>query len=125
MSRLTHTREAAAAWWLQTWLAIDQLANAFILGLLAIVMALATAAKQEVAYCDETLSAHCWRAYERGRPWGRLFMPMLDGAFSLWQRDEQGNRVRNHCERAFQSEKARRHLPRAYSETRGEDINGR
>lgn len=117
MSRITHAREALSAWWLQSWLALDQFLNAFVLGLLAVFVALWTATRQEVVYCDETLSAHCWRAYKRNRIWGLLLMPAIDGAFSLWQRDEEGRRVLNHCERAWMKERERRHLPLEYRDS--------
>lgn len=70
-------------------------------------------------YSDETMSAHCWRAYRDGKPWGRLLMPPIDWLFS-WQandpqyRDADGNVITGHCRRAYEKERARDYLPPEY-----------
>lgn len=58
---------------------------------------------------DETLSARAWRLRENKR-WG-AFRALIDVLF-FWQKDEFGRRA--HCEQAFVSEVARRHLPDSY-----------
>lgn len=88
--------------------ALDQLANVL----------LCTIGLQR-AWSDETLSAHCWRAYRDGKPWGRIFMPPIDLLFS-WQavdpsiKDENGVPIKGHCQRAFGKERARDYLPPEY-----------
>jgi hypothetical protein len=34
--------------------------------------------------CDETLSSRAWRMEQEGKPWGRLFRPLIDALF-FWQ----------------------------------------
>jgi hypothetical protein len=73
----------------------------------------------QIGYSDETLSAHCWRVYRDGKPWGRILMPPIDWMFS-WQKadeqytDEEGAVITGHCRRAFMKEKARSYLPPDY-----------
>jgi hypothetical protein len=78
----------------------------------------------QTGYSDETLSAHCWRAYRDDKPWGRILMPPIDWLFS-WQkpdpkyRDEQGNVITGHCRRAYLKEQARDYMPPEYRKTEG------
>lgn len=70
------------------------------------------------AYCDESLSAHCWRSYRDGKVWGKLFMPPIDLLFS-WQKPdpeitEDGVPIEGHCRRAYMKEKMRRYMPPEY-----------
>ena len=70
----------------QVLIAIDQLANTILAG-----------------HADETLSARAYRlSRDRGRHWPRR---VIDAIF-FW--DE------NHCERSYQSERLREHLPFDY-----------
>lgn len=108
-------------WIYQNALGIDQQANAFFLGLFAIVLAVFTGKPQNPAYVDESLSAHAHRAEGRGKRWGLLSRPFIDWLFS-WQKpdptitDDYGNVVQGHCERAYYKEILRRNLPPAYRE---------
>ena len=88
----------------QILIALDQLLNAAIPPFFT------------VSYADETLSARIFRAASRGRIVGSFLMPIVDKVFSLWQRDEQGRRVLNHCEQAYDKERQRRNLPPEYRE---------
>lgn len=70
----------------QVLIALDQLANTLLAG-----------------HADETLSARAYRlSRDRGRHWPRR---VIDAIF-FW--DE------NHCERSYQSERLREHLPFDY-----------
>lgn len=77
----------------------------------------------QVGYSDETLSAHCWRAYRERKVFGRFFMPPIDWLFS-WQKpipeflDETGAAITGHCRRAYCKEKARDYLPPEYREAK-------
>jgi hypothetical protein len=120
--RLNYAKLAATSLGLQFLLWLDQGLNV-LLGLKAIVMALATGKEQAECYADETLSAHAYRSYRAKKLWGRLFMPPIDFVFALWQKPDPeitypGTNVpiTGHCERAFHKEVRRRGLPRAYSE---------
>jgi hypothetical protein len=116
---------ASAAWsalrslLLQALLLIDQAANAILLGLGAVVMAMVTGEGQAPAWGDETLSAHAWRAEQARKPWARLLRPLIDLLF-LWQAplpevNAAAKRiVRGHCERAFWKKRLRLGLPPEY-----------
>ncbi len=78
---------------LQLFLTCDQLLNVLLLG-----------------YADETLSARAWRAYAKGRIFGRIFKPLIDTLFFL---QPQPNAL-GHCYNAFLKEKDRRALPPEY-----------
>jgi len=104
----------------ETFLVIDQLLNAVLLGLAALVMAVVTGNPQNPAYSDETLSAHAWRAEKRDKPWGKFFRPVIDWMF-LWQKPDptiavNGVVVTGHCQRAYLKEKLKRGLPPEYRE---------
>lgn len=55
---------------------------------------------------DETLSAAAWRTEQKGRWLGRIFRPMIDLVFALFEKD--------HCRKSFESERLQRHLPKEY-----------
>lgn len=75
-------------WWLlQILIALDQLANALAGG-----------------WADETLSSRAWRTERKGRAWGRITRPVIDAAALLF-----GDR--DHCSRAFESERLQRQMP--------------
>ena len=57
---------------------------------------------------DETLSAAAWRTEQKGRWLGRVFRPLIDLIFALFEKD--------HCRKSFESERNGRHLPREYVE---------
>lgn len=56
---------------------------------------------------DETLSAAAYRTEQQGKFLGKVFRPVIDFLFSLFEK--------HHCLQAFQSEKDRKHLPAEYS----------
>lgn len=55
---------------------------------------------------DETLSAAAWRTEKKGRLLGQIFRPVIDALFWIIERD--------HCQKAFESEQRRAHLPKEY-----------
>lgn len=55
---------------------------------------------------DETLSAAAWRTEKKGRLLGQIFRPVIDALFWIIERD--------HCQKAFESEQLRAHLPKEY-----------
>ena len=57
---------------------------------------------------DETLSAAAWRTEQEGHIFGRIFRPLIDLLARPWERD--------HCRKAFESERNGRHLPKEYVE---------
>lgn len=57
---------------------------------------------------DETLSAAAWRTEQKGRLLGRVFRPLIDLLFFLFEKD--------HCRKSFESERDGRHLPKEYVE---------
>lgn len=74
---------------LQNFIAVDQLANALLQG-----------------KADETLSSRAYRAELKGRAFGKIFRPVIDGLF-FWQY--------NHCYNAFLEEVNRKQLPSVFS----------
>jgi len=73
-------------WFLQTWLAIDQLINAMFLR----------------GWADETMSSRLWRLEQRGKPMGVL-RRVVDFLASPFEED--------HCQKSFESERAGNQLP--------------
>lgn len=73
---------------IQTLVAVDQLANALLLG-----------------YADETLSSRAYRADRDRKIFGRIFRPMIDWLF-FWQS--------NHCHQAYLEELHRRQYPKHF-----------
>ena len=57
---------------------------------------------------DETLSAAAWRTEQKGRWLGRVFRPLIDLLFALFEKD--------HCRKSFESERNGRHLPKEYAD---------
>ena len=55
---------------------------------------------------DETLSAAAWRTEQKGRWLGRVFRPLIDLVFGVFEKD--------HCRKSFESERNGRHLPKEY-----------
>ena len=55
---------------------------------------------------DETLSAAAWRVEKAGKPWGRIFRPVIDFIFLPIER--------NHCYRSYISEQRGAQLPKEY-----------
>ena len=55
---------------------------------------------------DETLSAAAWRTEQKGRWLGRVFRPLIDLLFALFEKD--------HCRKSFESERNGHHLPKEY-----------
>ena len=55
---------------------------------------------------DETLSAAAWRTEQKGRWLGRIFRPLIDLIFALFEKD--------HCRKSYESECNGRHLPKEY-----------
>jgi hypothetical protein len=98
-------REFFKAWGAQSFIALDQAANAIF----------GPVFSWTVGYADETLSARAWRC--RAKPWGRVFLPLIDLLF-LWQtpdvNDDAGQPIRSHCHRAYLKEGLRRNLPPEY-----------
>jgi len=96
-----------AGWVLQILLLLDQAVNVLVMPMLT----------WSVGYADETLSARAWRS--RARPWGRIFLPVIDALF-FWQaadpaiRDENDQVITSHCRRAFIRERLRHTLPPEY-----------
>lgn len=82
----------ARHWFLQLLIALDQLANVLITPL------------HGGAWADETLSSRAWRMERKGRPWGRICRPVIDGVFRLLGQ-------RGHCRQAFLAEREQRQLP--------------
>lgn len=57
---------------------------------------------------DETLSAAAWRTEQKGRWLGRVFRPLIDLLFAMFEKD--------HCRKSFESERNGRHLPKEYQQ---------
>ena len=55
---------------------------------------------------DETLSAAAWRTEQAGKLGGRIFRPVIDLIFLPLERE--------HCRRAYESERLGRQLPPEY-----------
>lgn len=55
---------------------------------------------------DETISAALWRMERKGRIAGRVLRPVVDVMFLPFERD--------HCQKAFEAEATKAHLPDAY-----------
>lgn len=70
----------------QILIAIDQLANTILFG-----------------YADETLSSRAYRADQKGLLFGKIFRPVIDVLFVIFQN--------NHCRYAYLAEVDKRQLP--------------
>ena len=84
-------RIAAKHWFVQLFIALDQLLNVLVTPLAA------------GAWADETLSSRAWRMWVKGRPFGRICRPLIDVLF-VWQ-------GWGHCQRAYENEKQRYNSP--------------
>lgn len=83
-------------WFIQLFIALDQLANVLVTPL------------SGSAWADETLSSRAYRAWRDGKFFGRLFMRPIDLLF-FWQPlrpDALG-----HCHQAYLKERERAGLP--------------
>lgn len=78
-------------WFIQLFIACDQLLNVLITPFSA------------GAWADETLSSRAFRMHGEGKPWGRFWMPVIDWLFS-WQTPE-------HCRYSFEEERKRLQVP--------------
>ena len=67
-------------------IALDQLINTLLAG-----------------HADETLSSRAWRAYTKPTIFGKIFKPLIDGLFYLFEKD--------HCYHAYMSELNRKQFP--------------
>jgi len=74
-------------WFHQLFIAVYQLLNVLVTPL------------QRGAWADETLSSRACRMDRDGKPWGRIWRPVIDVLF-FWQGV-------GHCRRAFDNERAR------------------
>jgi hypothetical protein len=119
---------AVWAWLGQLGIALDDLANVLFLGPIAIVHTAVTNVLQDTVYADETLSAHAYRADERGRLFGRVMRPAIDWAWQLQKPDPvvdaavsahegRPRAVTSHCERAFWKKKLHLYSPTEYRTT--------
>jgi hypothetical protein len=70
---------------IQLLISIDQLFNVLLFG-----------------YADETLSSRAWRAYEKGKIFGKIFRPTIDFIFFF---------EKNHCYEAYLFERKRMQQP--------------
>lgn len=77
-------------WLWQLVIAIDQLVNVLITPF------------HSGAWADESLSSRAYRMDVQGKPWGRIFRPLIDWLF-FWDPD--------HCQQSFISEREGRQLP--------------
>lgn len=73
----------------QNLLALDQLANTILAG-----------------YADETLSSRAWRAEQSGAYWGRIFRPLIDALFHVFEKE--------HCYKSYLSEINRTQFPKYF-----------
>lgn len=83
-------------WAVQLFIACDQLLNVLVTPLGA------------GAWADETLSCRAYRMWRDGKPWGRIWMPVIDFLFS-WQALPPG--AIGHCHGAYLKERQRYNLP--------------
>ena len=83
-------------WFIQLFIAIDQLLN-------VLVTPFASG-----AWADETLSCRAYRMWRAGKPWGMVWMPVIDLLF-FWQTVRP--HAMGHCHNAYLSERERYNLP--------------
>lgn len=93
---LRSIQAAVGHWFLQLFIACDQLLNVlvtpFSLG----------------AWADETLSCRAYRMWVKKKPWGLIAMPVIDFLFK-WQTLPRG--AIGHCHGAYLKERSRYNLP--------------
>jgi hypothetical protein len=102
-------RAFLVGWFEQSFIAVDQCANAVLTPLFT----------GRIAWADETLSARTHRAAKDGKIVGRLARPVIDWMFAWQEPDlailgEDGKPITGHCERAFHKERRRANLPPEY-----------
>ncbi len=78
-------------WLYQLFIAVDQLLNVLVTPF------------SRGAWADETLSSRAYRMHAKGRPWGRIWMPIIDALF-IWQGP-------GYCRNAYLKERERIHVP--------------
>lgn len=83
-------------WFVQLFIAVDQLLNVLVTPLTGGVWA------------DETMSSRAYRMWVKGRLWGKFWMPVIDKLF-FWQEVAPG--LKGHCHQAYEREKKRTGLP--------------
>lgn len=83
-------------WFLQLFIALDQLLNVLITPF------------SSGAWADETLSCRAYRMWKDGKPWGKVMMPIIDFLFK-WQTIPP-NAI-GHCHAAYLKEKTRYNSP--------------
>ena len=83
-------------WLIQLFIAVDQLLNVLVTPF------------SVGAWADETLSCRAYRMWRDGKPWGRIFMPVIDFLFA-WQELPPG--ALGHCHGAYIKERQRYNLP--------------
>jgi len=83
-------------WFTQLFIACNQLINVLITPL------------SGGAWADETMSSRAWRMWVRGKPFGRIFKPLIDGLF-FWQ--EVPPEYDGHCHYTWAREQKKYHLP--------------
>ena len=83
-------------WFLQLFIALDQLANVLVTPFGAGVWA------------DETLSCRAYRMWRDRKPWGRIWMPVIDLLFR-WQ--PLRSDAIGHCHQAYLRERERYNSP--------------
>ena len=87
----------ARHWFVQLFIAVNQLVNVLITPL------------SGSAWADETMSSRTWRMYVKGKFFGRLFLPIIDRVLFGWQRIPPG--FHGHCHWTYAREKQRYQMP--------------
>lgn len=106
--------QAFLAQTLQAFIVLDQAVGVLLGYLSMLYSALARRAPPQTHMADETISAMLYRKHRDKRVWGTLLMDPVNWVFSLWQRDESGQVVYDHCFRAYEKERHHRNLPGEY-----------
>lgn len=86
----------AKHWFIQLFIAFDQLLNVLVTPL------------RSGAWADETLSCRAYRMWRDQRPRAMWWMPVIDFLFA-WQKQPPG--VIGHCHGAYIKERARYNMP--------------
>jgi hypothetical protein len=91
-------------WLLQLFIAVDQLLNVLVTPL------------SSGAWADETLSCRAYRMHRARKPWGLVWMPIIDLLFA-WQPLPPG--AIGHCHAAYIKEQARYNMPAEFRAEQG------
>ena len=83
-------------WFIQLTIALNQLANVLITPF------------SSGAWADETMSSRAWRMWVQGKPFGRIFRPLIDGLF-FWQRVPP--EFHGHCHWTYERERQKYQQP--------------